>query len=296
MSMTDVSEFIGYIQHEKRYSLNTVQAYTRDLEQFFLYLQLNYEIQSSSNISHLQIRSWLASLKEDEIQSKSINRKISTLKSFFKYLLKKEKIESSPMTKIISPKNSKRLPVFVNETNMDTLLTEVEFPDDFNGFTERLIIELLYQTGMRRAELIGLQISSLQLSQKAIKVLGKGNKERILPLLPELIELIQNYLIARNQFTEIDHNHLLVLKNGRPIYPKFVYLVVKKYLSVATTLNKKSPHVLRHTFATHLLNKGADLNAVKELLGHANLTATQIYTHNTIDKLKEIHKKAHPKA
>ena len=296
MSMTDVSEFIGYIQHEKRYSLNTVQAYTRDLEQFFLYLQLNYEIQSSSNISHLQIRSWLASLKEDEIQSKSINRKISTLKSFFKYLLKKKKIDSSPMTKIISPKNAKRLPVFVNETNMDTLLTEVEFPDDFNGFTERLIIELLYQTGMRRAELIGLQISSLQLSQKAIKVLGKGNKERILPLLPELIELIQNYLIARNQFTEIDHNHLLVLKNGRPIYPKFVYLVVKKYLSVATTLNKKSPHVLRHTFATHLLNKGADLNAVKELLGHANLTATQIYTHNTIDKLKEIHKKAHPKA
>ncbi|HOZ52284.1 MAG TPA: tyrosine-type recombinase/integrase [Chitinophagaceae bacterium] len=294
--MTDVSEFIGYIQHEKRYSLNTVQAYTRDLEQFFLYLQLNYEIQSSSNISHLQIRSWLASLKEDEIQSKSINRKISTLKSFFKYLLKKKKIDSSPMTKIISPKNAKRLPVFVNETNMDTLLTEVEFPDDFNGFTERLIIELLYQTGMRRAELIGLQISSLQLSQKAIKVLGKGNKERILPLLPELIELIQNYLIARNQFTEIDHNHLLVLKNGRPIYPKFVYLVVKKYLSVATTLNKKSPHVLRHTFATHLLNKGADLNAVKELLGHANLTATQIYTHNTIDKLKEIHKKAHPKA
>lgn len=294
--MNHISDFIGYIQHEKRYSINTVQAYKRDLEQFFLYLSSNYDAHDIVSINHLQIRSWLASLKEDDLLSKSINRKISTLKSFYKYLLKKQVIRTSPMSKIISPKNAKRLPVFVNETNMDQLLNQIEFPDDFEGRTERLIIELLYQTGMRRAELIGLTLDSVQLNQRIIKVLGKGNKERILPILPALAILIDAYIHERNQLTVIDHRFLLVLKNGKALYPKYVYNVVQKYLSITTTLDKRSPHVLRHTFATHLLNQGADLNAVKELLGHANLTATQIYTHNTIDKLKEIHKKAHPKA
>jgi len=293
--MQHVSDFIGYIGHEKRYSLNTVQAYLRDLEQFFLYLKSIYDIDSATSISHLEIRSWLASLKENKLESKSINRKISTLKSFYKYLLKKELIESSPMSKIISPKNAKRLPAFVNERNMNVLLTEIYFPDDFTGQTERLIIELLYQTGMRRSELTGLTIHSFLPSQKAIKVLGKGNKERILPLLPELIESIQDYMKERDQLENTNHDFLLVLKNGKPLYAKYVYKVVHTYLSQTTTLSKRSPHVLRHTFATHLLNNGADLNAVKELLGHANLTATQIYTHNTIDKLKDIHKKAHPK-
>lgn len=294
--MNHISEFIGYIQHEKRYSLNTVQAYQRDLEQFFLYLSSNYDAHELQSINHLQIRSWLASLKEDELMSKSINRKISTLKSFYKYLLKKQVVRVSPMTKIISPKNARRLPVFVNENNMDLLMTRIEFPDNFEGRTERLILELLYQTGMRRAELIGLTITAVQLNQQIIKVLGKGNKERILPIVPELAKLIESYLIERNSISEADHPYLLVLKNGKTLYPKYVYNVVHKYLTLTTTLDKRSPHVLRHTFATHLLNQRADLNAVKELLGHANLTATQIYTHNTIDKLKEIHKKAHPKA
>lgn len=294
--MNHISEFIGYIQHEKRYSLNTVQAYQRDLEQFFLYLDSTYKTTAIGDIDHLQIRSWLASLKENNLESKSINRKISTLKSYFNYLLKKELISISPMGKIISPKSSKRLPVFVNEHNMETLLTKVEFPDNFVGKTERLILELLYQTGIRRAELIGLKMSSVQKSLKCIKVIGKGNKERIIPVSIELLNLIDDYIKDRNLIENVNHDSLLILSNGKVLYPKFVYHVVNKYLSLTTTLDRKSPHVLRHTFATHLLNKGADLNAVKELLGHANLTATQIYTHNTNDQLKEIHRKAHPKA
>ncbi len=294
--MKHVSDFIGYIQHEKRYSIHTVQAYLGDLEQFFLYLEKNYDNPSIGNLNHLQIRSWLASLKECGMESKSINRKISTLKSFFKYLLKKQVISVSPMTKIISPRNVKRLPVFVNEGNMDTLLTQINFPDNFTGKTERLILELLYQTGIRRAELLGLTLSSVQLNQQSIKVLGKGNKERIIPIAPELAQLIGDYVQQRSLISGVNHHTLLVLTSGKPVYQKYVYLVVNNYLALTTSLDKRSPHVLRHTFATHLLNKGADLNAVKELLGHANLTATQIYTHNTIDKLKEIHKKAHPKA
>jgi integrase/recombinase XerC len=294
--MQHVSEFIGYLQHEKRYSTHTVQAYQRDLEQFFLYLQTNYETVSVGLISHIHVRSWLASLRENELEARSINRKISSLKTYFKYLLKKGLVASSPMAKIISPKNTKRLPVFVNETNMENLLERIEFPSDFVGQTDRLIIEILYQTGMRRAELLQLNLSQFDAYNRSLKVLGKGNKERIIPISPELVALIKYYIELRKTIEHTEHETLLVLKNGKPLYPKYVHATVTRYLGLATTLDKKSPHVLRHTFATHLLNEGADLNAVKELLGHANLTATQIYTHNTIAKLKEVYKKAHPKA
>jgi integrase/recombinase XerC len=294
--MQHVSEFIGYLQHEKRYSTHTVQAYQRDLEQFFLYLQTNYETVSIGLISHIHVRSWLASLRENELEARSINRKISSLKTYFKYLLKKGLVASSPMAKIISPKNTKRLPVFVNETNMENLLERIEFPSDFVGQTDRLIIEILYQTGMRRAELLQLNLSQFDAYNRSLKVLGKGNKERIIPISPELVALIKYYIELRKTIEHTEHETLLVLKNGKPLYPKYVHATVTRYLGLATTLDKKSPHVLRHTFATHLLNEGADLNAVKELLGHANLTATQIYTHNTIAKLKEVYKKAHPKA
>lgn len=291
-----VSAFIEYILVEKRYSALTVQAYHKDLEQFFLYLKSTFEINDIKRLSHIHIRSWLAQLKENDISAKTINRKISTLKSFFKFLMKKEDVVYNPMLKIISPKNAKRLPVFINETNMQLLDSDNLFTNDFKGKTDKLIMEILYQTGMRRAEILGLEVNSFDKYNKTLKVLGKGNKERIIPLQKELCGLIEDYIILRNNCSDISHLYLLSFETGKPLYEKYIYNSVKKYLSIITTLDKKSPHILRHTFATHILNKGADLNAVKELLGHANLNATQIYTHNTIEKLKEVYKKAHPKA
>ncbi len=295
--MKYIKEFINYLTVEKRYSNNTVQAYLRDLEQFFSFIQATFGIEGTlTEMSHIHIRSWLASLKETGNESASINRKISTLKSFFKYYLKKEEIGVSPMVKIISPKNKKRLPVFVQEKSMDVLLHQTEFDNTITAQTEKLIIELLYQTGMRRSELLQLHKQSVDVSNRQIKVLGKGNKERIIPITKELLLTIQEYLILRSEYALDTTESLLILQNGKEIYPKYVYNVVHKHLEATTTISKKSPHVLRHTFATHLLNNGAELNAVKELLGHASLAATQVYTHNTIDKLKEIFKKTHPKA
>ena len=292
-----ISDFTSYLSSEKRYSINTVQAYQRDLEQFFIYVQSSYEITDIKFVSHIHIRSWLAKLKENDNENRSINRKISTLKSFYKYLLRNEIVASSPMSKIISPKNVKRLPVFVNEQNMQDMLEHNWSEDsDFKTQTDQLIVELLYQTGIRRAELLNIKCSDIDFYNYSIKILGKGNKERILPLMKEMIEQLKTYILLRDEIVKNQHSFLFSIANGKPIYAKYVHKVVQDYLSLSTTISKKSPHVLRHTFATHLLNQGADLNAVKELLGHANLNATQIYTHNTIDKLKEIHKKAHPKA
>jgi integrase/recombinase XerC len=291
-----IEEFINHLQFEKRYSVHTVQAYLRDLEQFFVFTKAQFDLDDIQVMSHIHIRSWLASLSEVGIEPRSINRKISTLKSFFKYFLKKGVIKISPTSKIISPKTSKRLPSFVQETNMETLLTEIPFDNSIEQQTERLIIELLYQTGMRRAELISIKVQDVNFALHCIKVIGKGNKERLIPLPFQLEELLKNYIQLRNNLEVVQSEHLLILKNGKELYPKYVYNVVNKHLKETTSIDKKSPHVLRHTFATHLLNNGAELNAVKELLGHASLAATQIYTHNTIDKLKEIFKKAHPKA
>ncbi len=298
-----ISDFTAYLQFEKRYSAHTVQAYQNDLEQFFLFIKSQFGEPGIAAISHIHIRSWLVQMSELDISSKSINRKISTLKSFYKFLQRKEIVKVSPMGKIISPKNPKRLPAFVNENDMESLMAEEPgkqekptFADDFRGKTDRLIMELLYQTGMRRSELLGLKIPDFDRSNKTLKVLGKGNKERIIPLRAEMCSLINDYIAEREKLETVSHQFILTFENGGPLYEKYVYNTVKKYLRGVTTLNKKSPHVLRHTFATHILNNGADLNAVKELLGHANLAATQIYTHNTIDKLKEVYKKAHPKA
>ncbi len=294
-----VNNFLNYLRFEKRYSSHTISAYQEDLHQFFIYLhdQFNMIDPALAEITSSFVRSWLASLKENKNSAKTINRKISSLKSFFKYYLRTGELEQTPMATIISPKTPKRLPVYVEQKDTETLFNHVAFPDTWNGQTERLILAILYNTGMRRSELITLKEGQVNTAANSIKVLGKGNKERVIPVSAILIKDINNYVAQKARTLEQpDRAYLLVNDKGQKLSATFVYKAVKKYLSVVTTIDKKSPHVLRHTFATHLTNNGADLNAVKELLGHSSLAATQIYTHNTIEKLKDIYKKAHPKA
>jgi integrase/recombinase XerC len=296
-SYPQIQSFIQYLQFEKRYSPHTILSYKTDLEQFFAYLISQYDTPPVSKVTAGFIRSWLAEMRGEKISPKSLNRKISSLKSFYKYLLKIGEVTQTPLTTIVSPKVGKRLPSFVAEKDMETLQEYVEFPDTWMGRTDKLLVDLFYATGMRLSELINLKPSHIDEANRQIKVLGKGNKERIIPASKDLIaELFDYYKSRRGAAIEATTEHLFINEKGKPLYPKYVYNVVKANLSRVTTLQKKSPHVLRHTFATHLTNNGADLNAVKELLGHSSLAATQIYTHNTIDKLKDIYKKAHPKA
>ena len=293
----NIRAFLDYLKFQKRYSQHTLISYETDLVSFFNFVAVQFEENILANIKPSFVRSWLADLKQQQNSAKTINRKISSLKTFFKYQLKLGQLSVSPMATVVSPKQSKRLPQFVDKRDTETLFTHMEFADDWTGRTERLILQLLYHTGMRQAELIGLKESQIDFAKDSIKVLGKGSKERIIPVGKELLTTIKAYIEQKQQeMAQPDRTHLLVRINGQPLYPKWVYNAVKKYLSQVTTIDKKSPHILRHTFATHLTNNGADLNAVKELLGHSSLAATQIYTHNTIEKLKDVHKKAHPKA
>jgi integrase/recombinase XerC len=291
---TPIQSFLDYLRFEKRYSQHTLISYQNDLEQFFAFLT-QYDNLAIGAITPIYIRSWLAELKEESISAKSINRKISALKSFFKFMMKQGVIDQTPMATVVSPKISKRLPAFVEEKNTNTLFTHVEFSDDWKGKTEWLILALFYNTGIRVSELINLKENQVDENYRQLKVLGKGNKERIIPISKELLTEIKNYVVQKPVRLE-GVTEIFVNEKGKPLYSKYIYNSVKKYLSAVTTLEKKSPHILRHTFATHLMNNGADLNAVKELLGHSSLAATQVYTHNTIEKLKDIHKKAHPKA
>ena len=289
--------FLDYLRFEKRYSQHTIISYQNDLEQFFQFLISQFDGPELPNISSVFVRSWLAEMRNDKISPKSINRKISSLKSFFKYQLKLGAISQTPMTTIVSLKMNKRLPSFVAQNDMETLRNSVEFPATWKGRTNKLLLSLFYNTGMRLSELVNLKESQIDPANSQVKVLGKGNKERIIPVSADLIvELAQYVTDKKKQFENFESNVLFLNEKGKPLYPKYVYLVVKQNLSQVTTLQKKSPHVLRHTFATHLTNNGADLNAVKELLGHSSLASTQVYTHNTIEKLKDIYKKAHPKA
>ncbi|MHA6246536.1 tyrosine-type recombinase/integrase [Pontibacter sp. CAU 1760] len=289
--------FFKYLQYEKRYSPHTLTSYHTDLGQFAQYLQQVYEITDAAEADHTIIRSWLLTLVQQQMQPRSINRKIACLRSYYRFLLAQQRIVVNPMLRIKAPKASKKLPGFVPEEPFNTLLDNFTFEDNFEGQRERLILEFLYGTGIRLAELLGVQHADIDHRAKTVRVLGKGNKERIVPLNDSLLKSIATYEAQKKHyFGDNNSGTLLVTNKARPLYPKFVYRVVKKYISLVTTSEHNSPHVLRHSFATHLLNKGADLNAIKDLLGHASLAATQVYTHNSIEKLKSIFEKAHPKA
>ena len=300
-------KFIDYIQYEKRYSPHTVSAYRNDLDQFFSFLTNQYSISDIREVTHPMIRSWLVLLMEEKISPRSVNRKLTTLKSFYKFLLKEGMVSINPMRKIISPKTPKKLPSFIRKEKMEMLFDRIDFGTGFPALRDRIILEILYGTGMRLSELINLKETDIDFHQSTLKVLGKRNKERLLPFSHNLGSLMTTYLQERKTWLD-EHpgmtstsgipggSWLIVTDSCKKAYPRFIYRTVTKYLAQVTTLQKISPHVLRHTFATHLLNNGAELNAVKELLGHASLSATQVYTHNTIEKLKTIYKQAHPKA
>jgi len=253
-----------------------------------------YDTGDISHCTHFHIRSWLADLKEQGLSATSINRKLSSLQSFYKYLLRLGQTDKNPVRQLHALRTPERLPVFLKEEETGKLLEERIFSDDFEGRTQKLICELFYRTGMRRAELLQLSEQDVEWSLSQIRVLGKGSKERLIPVSNELMEQLRHYINEKKELPEYDKDHLLVLKNGKPLYAMYAYRTVNNHLgNDVTTLSKKSPHVLRHTFATHLLNNGANIQAIKELLGHSSLAATQVYTHNNIDKLKETHKRSH---
>jgi len=292
-----LDSFCEYLLHEKRYSKHTVTAYKTDISQFVNYCESAYEITELKVIKHTIVRSWIVTRMEKHDSPKSINRKISSLRSFFNFLKRKKVVDRNPMLKIVAPKIPKRLPEFIRKENIEKLLDNLNEADSYANFRDRLIIELLYSTGIRRAELIPLKSTDVLNSDKLIKVIGKGNKERLIPITLELVNKIKQLVVLRDEeFPDNQEPYLFLTNKGRPVYPKFIYNVVTKLLSTVSTSKKRSPHILRHSFATHLTNNGADINAIKELLGHANLGATQIYTHNSINKLKEVYSKSHPKA
>ena len=295
LPMTRIDDFITYLQAEKRYAAHTIKAYRTVLNQFHAFcLEKGNE---GMDLHFKTIRSWVVSQMDAGISPRTVHKKLTALKTYCKYLIKEGELESNPVDRVLKPKVSKRNPVFVEEGNMDRLLDQFAFGDDFEGIRNRLILDLLYQTGMRRAELLGLKTRSVDRSGKSVKVHGKRDKERMVPLNDALLEAVDRYLALRAEVaTDPAVDALIVTAKGKPAYDSLVYRVVRKYLAMVTTLDKKSPHVLRHTFATHMLNRGADLNAIKELLGHANLSATQVYTHNTFKKLKSIYNDAHPRA
>ena len=282
---------------QKRYSSHTILAYCTDLQAFFDFILVEYPATSLPEISASMVRTWLASLKDKGESSRTINRKVSSLKAFFKYQLKLERIKVSPVAAIGSLKVSRKLPSFLEEKEADNLFENIEFPDTWEGKLDYLILEILYQTGIRRSELISLAESNVDTRNGTIKVVGKGNKERILPVNNRLLRRINDYIEEKRKlFGTANNTCLLVNAKGRFLYPKYVYNCSKKYLKQVSTLKKRGPHTLRHSFATHLTNNGAQISAIKELLGHSSLAATQIYTHNSIEKLKEVHKQAHPRS
>ena len=290
-----IERFIRYVQYEKRFSPHTIKAYETDLLQFQTFLN-TYET-PLAEATHTLVRSWVMECMEADTGAKSINRKISSLRSFYKFLQREGLVDKNPMAQVQAPKIPKRLPVIVEEAKLNALLDdETLFPSGFEGLRNRVVLELLYGTGIRLAELLGLKNSDIDDYNQQIKVLGKRNKERIIPLAKPLFALLKVYIDQKNELGFTSTDKLIVTDKGTAAYPQLIYRLVKQALGEVSTQDKKSPHILRHSFATALLNKGAELTAIKELLGHANLSATQVYTHNSIEKLKSIYKQAHPKA
>jgi integrase/recombinase XerC len=291
-----VSSFITYLSLEKKYSENTTKAYQNDLSEFTVFCFKNYNYNSIENVEYVFIRNWIVDLVNAKISNRTINRKIASLKAYYNFLLKVGTLSINPLAKHKALKTPKKIEIPFSESEMDTILRKIPFKDDFEGIRDNLIIELFYSTGIRRAELINLKLANLDLDQATIKVLGKRNKERIIPLLDNTIALFKKYLKERSTIVNNSTNDVVFLsKSGSKIYETLVYRIINHYFSLVSTKVKKSPHILRHTFATHLLNRGADLNAVKELLGHASLASTQVYTHNSIAELKKVHLSSHPR-
>lgn len=286
-----LDDFVRYLQVEKRYSDHTVVAYQKDIAQFIAFGELK-TAGDVKEVNHQLVRSWIVELIENSVENKSVNRKLSSLRSFFKWLKKEGVVDVSPLVKITGPKNSKRLPSFAKESELSSDKFDILFSTDFDGLRDHLIFEMFYQTGIRLSELINLK--ELDINNESIKVLGKRNKERIIPISSDLFKLIQEFR-AKKGGMEIKSSYLFVLNNGNKLYAKFVYRKINNYLGKVTNLDKCSPHVLRHTFATHMLNNGAGLETLKDLLGHASLSATQVYTHNSFAKLTNIYSQAHPR-
>lgn len=289
------TDFLQFLRFEKRYSQHTLIAYNKDLNQFREYIQFEFDITNPKELAHFHIRSWLATLKDDAQMARTINRKLSSLNSFYNYLLRHNLVEKNPVKQLHALRLPERLPSYIKENETQYFLEELQFAEGFKGFTERLICELLYQTGMRRNELLQLKEQDIEWSLQQVRILGKGNKERLVPISAMLLHTLKDYINEKKKLEKYDESHLLILETGEPLYAGYIYRVVKKYLTAVTTLAKRSPHVLRHTFATHLLSNGANIQAIKDLLGHSSLAATQVYTHNNIEKLKEIHKLNHPR-
>jgi integrase/recombinase XerC len=291
-----IVSFEKYLKYERRYSDHTVRSYMNDLEQFSVYLNAQLGMADELELKHFHVRSWIVHLMQDNYTAKTVNRKMSTLKSYFKYLKKSGHMQSNPTAKVIAPKIAKRLPVVIREERLEDLLDQPIDHDDFVGVRNHLVIELLYTTGIRRSELINLKDVDFNHALRQIKVLGKGNKERIIPISDKLIDKIRAYQELKKSEDLDACQYLIITVKGKQSYPKLIYTIVHRQLTLVSTAKKRSPHILRHSFATHLANQGAELNAIKEIMGHANLSATEIYMHNSIDRLRTVYKKAHPKS
>jgi len=291
-----LERFIDYLSLEKKYSVHTVTAYKKDITAFQSFCHDTYDLSGIDNVEYPLIRNWIVDLVDAKISNRSINRKVASLKAYYKFLQGVGRIDANPLAKHRALKTSKKIEIPFSENEMRDVLSQIEYGDDFEGARDKLIIELLYTTGIRRAELLNLKVIDVDLEGQILKVLGKRNKERFVPLLPVVVDGFRRYFEHRNALdAKVDEAYVFLLKSGYKTYDTFVYRVINSYFSKVSSKVKKSPHILRHTFATHLLNEGADLNSVKELLGHSSLASTQVYTHNSIAELKKVHASAHPR-